>query len=87
MSKSAVVRARIEPEIKAHAEAIFRKLGLSTTEAITLFYKQVGLCNGLPFPVRIPNDETAKVLDDIDAGIGLVKCESVEDMFKKLDVR
>lgn len=86
MSKSAVVRARIEPEVKEHAEAIFRKLGLNTTEAITLFYRQVSLCNGLPFHVRIPNDETAKTLEDVDAGIGLNACETVEDMFNKLDV-
>ena len=86
MSKSATVRARIEPELKEHAEAVFRELGLNTTQAITLFYRQVGLCNGLPFHVRIPNEETAKTLDDVDAGIGLIECEDVEGMFNKLDI-
>ncbi|WP_373691153.1 type II toxin-antitoxin system RelB/DinJ family antitoxin, partial [Endozoicomonas sp. SESOKO3] len=43
-----MIRARIEPDVKEHAEAIFKKLGLNATDAITLFYKQVGLCNGLP---------------------------------------
>ena len=84
MSKTEVVRARMEPQVKRHAEAIFRELGLNTTEAITLFYKQVTLCRGLPFPVRLPTEETARTLDEVDAGTGLVECDSAEDMFNKL---
>ncbi len=37
MAKTEMIRARITPELKTEAEAIFKKLGLSTTEAITLF--------------------------------------------------
>ncbi len=54
MAKTAVVRARIEPELKQEAEAILRELGLTPTEAITLFYKQVALRRGLPFSVSYP---------------------------------
>lgn len=85
MSKTEVVRARIEPDVKHHAEAIFRQLGLNTTEAITLFYKQVSLCNGLPFDVRIPNAETLKTFKDTDKGIGLTRYDSMEEMFDDLD--
>ena len=45
-----VVRARIDPELKTDAEAIFRELGLTTTEAIRL--SQVRLRKGLPFRVE-----------------------------------
>ncbi|MGI9273547.1 MAG: type II toxin-antitoxin system RelB/DinJ family antitoxin [Endozoicomonas sp.] len=86
MSKSAVVRARIEPELKEHAEAVFRELGLNTTQAITLFYKQVGLCRGLPFDVRIPNDETLKTFEDTDKGIGLTHYENAQDMYDDLGI-
>ncbi len=60
MSKSAMVRARIEPELKDHAEEIFRRLGLNTTQAITLFYRQVELRNGLPFNVVVPAETTRR---------------------------
>ena len=40
------------------------KLGMTPTEAITLFYKQVTLYRGLPFPVRIPNAATRKALNE-----------------------
>lgn len=38
MSKDATVRARITPELKDEVELLFKELGLSTTEAIPLFY-------------------------------------------------
>ena len=37
-------------------------LGVSTTEAITMFLRQVVLNQGLPFPVRIPNAETVAAI-------------------------
>ncbi|MCG8030528.1 MAG: type II toxin-antitoxin system RelB/DinJ family antitoxin [Candidatus Thiodiazotropha taylori] len=85
MSKSEVVRARIEPELKARAEAVFRKLGLNTTQAITLFYKQVELHNGIPFELSIPNKVTAKTIEDAEAGKGLTRHKNLDDMFNSLD--
>ncbi len=60
MAKNATIRARIEPELKAEVEKLFKELGLSTTEAINLFYRQVKLRNGLPFNVVIANKTTEK---------------------------
>jgi DNA-damage-inducible protein J len=62
MAKSKMIRARVEPALKHDAEAVLDKLGMTPTEAITLFYKQVTLYRGLPFPVRIPNAATRKAL-------------------------
>jgi len=86
MSKSAMVRARIEPDLKQHAEDVFNHLGLTTTQAITLFYKQVELQNGLPFNVAIPNKETIKTFEATDSGDELVVCEDSNDMFKQLGI-
>jgi len=84
MGKTSTIRARIEPDLKGKAEHIFKQLGLTTTQAITLFYKQVELKNGLPFDVAIPNKITRKTFSDTDAGRDLIICNDVEDMFKKL---
>ena len=43
MSKTETIRARIEPELKHNAETVLAALGLSVTEALTLFYKQISL--------------------------------------------
>ena len=86
MSKSSTVRARIEPDLKNKAEDVFRQLGLTTTQAITLFYKQVELRKGLPFEVAIPNETTRRTLDDTDNGRNLVVCDDVDDLYAKLDI-
>lgn len=86
MSKSAMVRARLEPDLKNNAETIFHRLGLNSTQAITMFYKQVELRNGLPFDVAIPTATTKKAFKETDAKRGLVVCENAEDMFDKLGI-
>ena len=84
MAKIATVTARIEPELKAEVEKLFKELGLSTTEAINLFYRQVKLRNGFPFNVVIPNKMTERVFKDTDAKRNLIRCEDANDMFQKL---
>jgi DNA-damage-inducible protein J len=86
ISKTATVRARIEPQLKDKVEVIFQELGLSTTEAITLFYKQVELQKGLPFELKIPNQLTKDTFEKTDQQKHLIKCENVEDLFEKLDI-
>ena len=86
MNKTSTVRARIEPDLKNRAEQVFRDLGLTTTQAITLFYRQVELRKGLPFDVVIPNETTRQAFNDTDAGRNLVVCEDADDMFRKLGI-
>ena len=71
MAKTEFIRARVEPELKHQAEEIFSKLGLSSTDAITLFYVQVTLHGGLPFEIRIPNNETIEAMRQAETGEGL----------------
>ncbi len=86
MVKIATIRARVEPTLKEDVEKLFKKMGLSTTEAINLFYRQVKLRNGLPFNVVIPNKTTEKVFKDTDANRNLIRCEDADDMFDKLGI-
>ena len=54
MANTTTVHARIDCELKERAEAILAQLGLTSSDAIKLFYKQVELNGGLPFDVKIP---------------------------------
>jgi DNA-damage-inducible protein J len=82
--KTATIRARTEPGLKNAAERVFRKLGISSSEAINLFYAQVTLRKGLPFPVEIPNALTRKTLGKTDRGEDLHEYTSLDDFFKKM---
>ena len=86
MPKTAAISARIDPELKHGAEEVFQKLGLSATQAITLFYKQVELERGLPFAVRVPNEATAKALEQARLREGLVSYNTLEDLLEDLGI-
>jgi DNA-damage-inducible protein J len=85
MSRTATVRARIAPSLKADVEKLLDRLGLTATEAITLFYSQIRLRQGLPFPVEIPNAATRKTFEATDRGEGLNTYDSIDKMFAALD--
>lgn len=57
MQKVAAISARIDPQLKHNAETIFEKLGLTASQAISLFYRQVQLQHGLPFAVKLPLED------------------------------
>jgi DNA-damage-inducible protein J len=86
MSKTATVRARIEPRLKKEAEHVLEELGLSATQAINIFYRQVTLHKGLPFDVVIPNATTRRTFEGTDACKGLMVCNDADDMFRKLGI-
>ena len=46
---------RMNSELKAQSEELFRALGLSLTTAIQIFLKKAVSVGGLPFDVRVPN--------------------------------
>jgi len=86
MARSAMITARTETALKAEVEGIFKTLGMSTTEAINIFFRQVKMRQGLPFSVEIPNEETLQTFRDTEAGKGLVKNKDAKDMFRKLGI-
>jgi DNA-damage-inducible protein J len=81
--KTGMIRARIDPALKDRAETILGNLGLNASDAIRLFYTQITLTGGLPFPVKIPNAETIQAMKDADAGRGN-RYTNTAEMFKKL---
>ncbi len=85
MSRTSTVRARIEPGLKADVEMVLARLGLSTTEAINLFYHQILLRRGLPFQVEVPNETTRRTFEATDRGDELHAYENLEEMFEALD--
>ncbi len=84
--KTEMIHARIEPALKRNVEDIFDKLGITATEAIRMFYRQVELHNGLPFAVQLPNKLTAETLRKVEAGEDVHGASDAADLFKKLGI-
>lgn len=84
--KTAMIRARTEPDLKHEAEKILSMLGLNPTQAITLFYRQITIHQGLPFQVKVPNKKTLTVFKNTDMKKDIKKASSAEDLFEKLGI-
>ena len=84
MSKTAMIRARTEPSLKEEVENILEKLGMTSTEAINMFYRQVKLRKGLPFDVKIPNKVTTETFKKTDEGKELNDYDSIDVFFAKM---
>ncbi|MGE0642367.1 MAG: type II toxin-antitoxin system RelB/DinJ family antitoxin [Nitrospira sp.] len=52
------INTRIDAGLKKKAMKVFDRLGITEAEAIRLFYAQVDLQQGIPFPLMIPNAHT-----------------------------
>jgi DNA-damage-inducible protein J len=62
--KTSIINARIKPELKGDVEQILLKLGITTTQAITMFFEQIKINRGIPFPLQLPNDETVEAMQE-----------------------
>jgi DNA-damage-inducible protein J len=84
MSKTEMIRTRIEPSLKREVEDILAQLGLTASETVQLLYQQLKLQRGLPFDVRIPNALTARTLHASKAGKNVKRFGSKRELFADL---
>ncbi|MDM8552484.1 type II toxin-antitoxin system RelB/DinJ family antitoxin [Desulfobacterales bacterium HSG2] len=75
---------RIEDRNYFQAKEILNKMGLTYSQAISLFNNMIVLNNGLPFEVKIPTEDTQKALDELSSKKG-EKFKNTDDLFEDLD--
>jgi DNA-damage-inducible protein J len=84
MSKTATIRARVEPQLKNEVEEILECLGLTASETIQLLYRQIKLQRGLPFDVRIPNQITKRTLRASRTGKNVTRFSTKQELYDDL---
>ena len=88
MRRTETLHVRIEPDLKLSAETTLKQLGLSTTDAINIFLRQVTITGGLPFAIKLPkpNAETIAAMEEArkisKTGKGF---SNVDDLMKELN--
>ncbi len=93
MPKTANINLRIEPDIKAQADAVFSSLGISVTDAINVFLHASIMEGGFPFQPKQPryNRETVMAMQearDIMAGkVEAKRYRSLSDLLADIDAK
>ncbi len=72
MMANVTVQARVTPELKQEAEAVFSAIGMSTADAIRVFLQQAVNSGGLPFrpTAKNPGAETLAAMMELEDGGG-----------------
>jgi DNA-damage-inducible protein J len=84
MAKTGYFNARIDESLKARAEKVFAAIGINPSTAVTMFFRQVVMRQGLPFEARIPNAKTRAALKEIETGGGDVVESSTVEAFDEI---
>ena len=62
---ASTIQVRVDDELKAKSEELFRELGTDTTTAIRMFLTQAVAMNGFPFEIRKVNPHTTMTEEEI----------------------
>jgi DNA-damage-inducible protein J len=76
--RSAMLQARISPNIKLASENILRRIGLNMTEAMELFLRRVIIDQKLPFDVVALDERMLLAITEA--------CKAEENFLSKFDV-
>jgi DNA-damage-inducible protein J len=82
--KTTDVRSRIEPEIKTRAAGVLAECGLTLSDAIRMFLRQVVVHQGLPFDVKTPNAETVAAMKEARA-MRKARFATAQELFDALE--
>jgi len=84
MANGAYIQARIDPQVKADAQNVLKGLGLSMSDAIGIYLRQIVLLRRIPFDLKLPNQATLEAVEQLESGKG-VGFDNAEDLLKDLD--
>ena len=73
----------LDTAMKKKAQEIFKQYGMGLSDAFNIFLSQSVMEKGIPFQIKIPNDETVQVIKDAREGKNMTKV-SLDDLKKEI---
>ena len=86
MAKTTTISVRMDAELKNDAENILVSLGLTPSQAINVFYKQITFQNGLPFPVKIPEMKLNEITVNAMEEKNLDEYKTSSELYKDFEI-
>lgn len=85
IAMNAIVRARVDPELKREAAEILGDMGITTSAAIRMLLERVVAERSFPFAIGTPNEVTGEAIAASRAG-DVESFASLDDLFADLKV-
>ncbi len=86
MAKTSNISVRVDTTLKQDAEMILSSLGLTATQAINVFYRQITLQRGLPFSVKLPERTFNETTRNAIAEEELATFETPDELYDDLGI-
>ncbi len=86
MAKTTTISVRMDAELKNDAENILTFLGLTPSQAINVFYKQITFQNGLPFPIKIPEKKLNEISINAMEEKNLDEYSTLSELYDELEI-
>ena len=75
---------RVDSESYTKAKEILNQIGLNYSQAISVFNNMIVLNKGLPFELKLPNNDTIEALEELQSRDGKT-FNNVDELFADLD--
>ena len=86
MKKQESIDIIIDSDIKKIAESVFEQFGITKSEAIELFYRQVATTKDIPFIDRKMNDTIIEAMEELNQKENLSSYTTFADIRDYLEV-
>ena len=86
MASNAVVRARIDEQIKEEAAIVLAAMGLTLSDAFRIMLTRIAREKALPFEPLVPNKATIAAMKEAGSG-KLASFDSVEALMADLNAK
>jgi DNA-damage-inducible protein J len=84
-NKTTTIQIRVDEDLKRQATKVLGRMQITMSQAIKMFLGQIANQKRIPLEYLELNEETKKIMAEVDAGIGLHEVSSVEELMKELD--
>ncbi len=85
MAANAIVRSRIDLQVKEQASAVLAEMGLSVSDVMRIVLTRVAREGALPFTMKL-NPLTRETLRKSASGKGVHRVKNAEDLFDELGI-
>lgn len=89
--KNEVIHARVSEDIKMECDAILSNIGITMSQAIDLYLRQIVLKRGIPFELNEMENETkeeelAYLINSVDGGEVPKEAKKIIHLYSKGDI-